>query len=255
MPADSSRRRTPGLRRSEAAQLAGVSTEWYTLFEMGRERAMTARAIDSVARALRLTETEHDYLRDLVRPKPPSKPLLDLPPALDVALKTDRDKLLVVYDRWLNEVRWNVVAAAFLRIDASDASKRNMLWRLFCAPETREIFVQWDHFSALFLGLFRRSLGRDPANAEARRLIAAVSVSADFREMWKKHELWSLADEAHSSMNNVYCLRHPRVGELCGYCIGLEIPGSMGAHVRVGVPADAAGRRMIEDIIASLGFA
>ena len=47
LPADSSRRRTPGLRRSEVAQLAGVSTEWYTLFETGRERAMTSRAIES----------------------------------------------------------------------------------------------------------------------------------------------------------------------------------------------------------------
>ena len=243
------------MRRSEVAQLAGVSTEWYTLFEMGRERAMTARAVESVAHALRLTKTEHHYLSDLVRPRPPPKPLLDLPPALDVALKTDRDKLLVVYDRWLNEVRWNVVAGALLRIDAEDLSKRNMLWRLFCAPEAREIFVQWDHFAALMLGLFRCALGRDPANAEARQLIAAVSVSTDFREMWEKHELWSLADEAHSSMNNEYCLRNPRVGEVCGYTIGLEIPGSMGAHIRVGVPADATGRRMVEDLIASLGFA
>jgi len=236
------------------AQLAGVSTEWYTLFEMGRERAMTARAVESVANALRLTVTEHDYLSDLVRPRPPQKPLLDLPPALDVALRTDRDKLLIAYDRWQNEVRWNVVAEAVLGIRAYDPSKRNALWRFFCAPETREIYVDWDHFSALTLGLFRRSLGRDPANAEARRLIHAVSVSADFQEMWKKHEVWSLADEARSSMNNVYCLRQPRFGEVCGYTIGLEIPGSMGAHVRVGVPGDAAGRRTLEDMAASLGF-
>src|SRR5579872_5540968 len=65
--AEPSRRRTPGLRRSEVAALAGISAEWYTLFEMGRERAMTNRIIEPVVRALQLNEVERDYLYDLVR--------------------------------------------------------------------------------------------------------------------------------------------------------------------------------------------
>lgn len=64
--------------------LAGISTEWYTLFEMGAERTMTERAVEVVARALRLSTTERDYVRNLTQPMPPPKPLMQLPPALEL---------------------------------------------------------------------------------------------------------------------------------------------------------------------------
>ena len=233
--------------------LAGISLEWYTLFEMGRERAMTEKAVEAVARALRLFPTERDYVRDLTRPMPPPAPLMELPPALELGLKTDITKMLVVYDRWLNPVRWNVVGELLLSLGTYDPSKRNALWQFFCAPETRELYAEWEHFAALFLGLFRRSLGRDPANDEAQRLLGILKESADFRKMWDLNEVFSLADEARSSMHNVYHLHTHRFGEVRGYTIGLGIPGTAGGHVRVGTPADEAGRRMLEDAAARLG--
>ena len=62
---ETARRRTPGLRREEVAQLAGLSTEWYTMFEMAKDTGVSQRTIDAVASALRLTPAEHRHLQQL----------------------------------------------------------------------------------------------------------------------------------------------------------------------------------------------
>ncbi len=63
---ETGRRRTPGLRREEVAQLAGLSTEWYTLFEMAKDSGVSARTVDAVAKALRLDAAETRHLHNLV---------------------------------------------------------------------------------------------------------------------------------------------------------------------------------------------
>nr|WP_083892507.1 helix-turn-helix transcriptional regulator [Pleurocapsa sp. PCC 7319] len=64
-----SRRRTPGLRREEVAQLAGVGLTWYTWLEQGREINVSAQTLDSIARTLRLSEPERNYLFELATPE------------------------------------------------------------------------------------------------------------------------------------------------------------------------------------------
>ncbi len=68
---DNGRRRTPGLRREEVAELAGLSTAWYTMFEMAKETRVSRKTLDGIARALKLSpsETRHLYvLADAVTP-------------------------------------------------------------------------------------------------------------------------------------------------------------------------------------------
>src|SRR4051812_9907019 len=62
-------RRVPGLRREELAQLAGVSVAYYTRLEQGNGRNVSAEVLDAIARALRLTDTEHEHLTHLAKPK------------------------------------------------------------------------------------------------------------------------------------------------------------------------------------------
>lgn len=59
------RRRTPGLRREEVAQLAGVSTTWYTWLEQGRDIKVSSIVLDCISTALQLNNDERDYLYDL----------------------------------------------------------------------------------------------------------------------------------------------------------------------------------------------
>ncbi|ATL83224.1 helix-turn-helix domain-containing protein [Streptomyces malaysiensis subsp. malaysiensis] len=63
-------RRVPGLRREELAQLAGVSTDYYTRLEQGRHLNVSEAVLDAVARALQLNDTERAYLFELTRPRP-----------------------------------------------------------------------------------------------------------------------------------------------------------------------------------------
>src|SRR5215217_2859073 len=61
------RRRTPGLRREEVAELAGIGVDWYVRLEQGRTVSPSAATIDALARALRLSKTEHAHLKALAR--------------------------------------------------------------------------------------------------------------------------------------------------------------------------------------------
>src|SRR6476660_4499986 len=59
------RRRTPGLRREEVAELAGIGVDWYVRLEQGRSVSPSAATIDALARALRLSKAEHRHLTEL----------------------------------------------------------------------------------------------------------------------------------------------------------------------------------------------
>src|SRR5829696_3674993 len=61
------RRRTPGLRREEVAELAGIGVDWYIRLEQGRTVSPSATTIDALARALRLGKAEHKHLRALTQ--------------------------------------------------------------------------------------------------------------------------------------------------------------------------------------------
>src|ERR1043166_8496812 len=61
------RRRTPGLRREEVAELAGIGVDWYIRLEQGRSVSPSLTTVDALARALRLSKAEHGHLRALTR--------------------------------------------------------------------------------------------------------------------------------------------------------------------------------------------
>src|SRR3569623_2448964 len=68
------RRRTPGLRREEVAQLCGVSPTWYTWIEQGRPVSASADALARIAVALQLSRAERAYLLELAAPRDPAEP-------------------------------------------------------------------------------------------------------------------------------------------------------------------------------------
>src|SRR6266540_3288779 len=56
------RRRTPGLRREEVAELAHIGTSWYIWLEQGRDVHPSPQVLEGVAQALRLTPNERRHL-------------------------------------------------------------------------------------------------------------------------------------------------------------------------------------------------
>src|SRR4051794_30764154 len=142
-------RRVPGLRREELAQLAGVSVAYYTRLEQGNGRNVSAEVLDSIARALRLTDAEHAHLTHLAKPKRHKKKPAARPQQVRAALR----QLLEVMDgvpayvvgRRSEILAWNRMAAALFGDWAElPAAERNWARLVFLRPDYRELFVDWE---------------------------------------------------------------------------------------------------------------
>lgn len=126
------RRRTPGLRREEVAQLASVGVTWYTWLEQGRRINVSARVLDAVATALRLDRTEHSHLYRLADmpevQNPPSETAEDLSPDLQTVLDALAGIPACVYNGRYDVLACNAAFAALFPALAADDENRNALW-------------------------------------------------------------------------------------------------------------------------------
>lgn len=129
------KRRTPGLRREEVAQLAGVGLTWYTWLEQGRKIHVSAQVVESLARALCLDKGERLYLYRLANQPVPAE-ILDSLEKVSPMLQHMLDSLeyspsLVTDYRW-NVVAWNKAACKVLGdLDKKQGYERNIVWSMF----------------------------------------------------------------------------------------------------------------------------
>ncbi|MGN4224056.1 helix-turn-helix domain-containing protein, partial [Burkholderia gladioli] len=123
------RRRTPGLRREEVAQLCGVSPTWYTWIEQGRQVSASADALARIAVALRLSRAERAYLFELAAQRDPAEPELataDVPDTLVAAVDLVAAPAYVLDRQW-NALAWNAPAAALFAGWLDGDHDRNLL--------------------------------------------------------------------------------------------------------------------------------
>src|SRR5215471_14619606 len=130
------RRRTPGLRREEVALLAGVSPEWYTWLEQGRDINVSVQLLESLARVLQLDDNERTYLFLLSLRQPPPVDTFS-PPTISPTLQLFLDQLATtpacVVDARLNSVARNQAHRLVFggRDDGRTERERNLIWRIF----------------------------------------------------------------------------------------------------------------------------
>ncbi len=246
---DTRGRRTPGLRRSEVAQLADISTEWYTLFEMGRDRAMTQRIIEPVARALRLNSVERDYVYTLVRGEPPPpRGVRPIHPSLEYSLKHTREAAVLIYDPWLTRVRANGVAERIFLHGNEEWLARNVVWRTFKDDALRNMMGgAWEQHTRRNLGLFRRSLARDPESPAAKLVLDAMRGHSEFERLWAAHDVSSFDELNRENLMKPYAITHPMYGLLAVHAIVFPVAGWPGAHTRYLTPADDATAEAFRD--------
>src|ERR671931_1800384 len=104
------RRRTPGLRREEVAELAGIGVDWYIRLEQGRSVSPSAATIDALARALRLTRAEHRHLRELTQNTDRRAFVREIvPPAIQRTVEQLNLPAYVTGRRW-DILAWNAAA-------------------------------------------------------------------------------------------------------------------------------------------------
>jgi transcriptional regulator with XRE-family HTH domain len=201
------RRRTPGLRREEVAQLAGVSAAWYTWLEQGRDIQPSSETLAAIARALRFSDEERAHAFALA-----GRPLRDVPPPPPVAapplVQAVLDALAVpayVSDRTWNVIGWNALADRLLGY--SKRAERNTIVNVFGDPTFRTLFPSWSEEAARLVASLRRAADEAPEDAAFEALVERLRAYPEFRRLWARHEV-----KRRSATRKE--LRHPTLGTL-----------------------------------------
>lgn len=205
------RRRTPGLRREEVAQLSGLSTTWYTWIEQGRDIALSAAALARLADTLRLNSAERAYLFELTRRVDPTAPIITrMPTAAPVELLETLNALSApayFLDRLWQAGGWNE-AAGRLFAPWFDSGELCLLRFVFLHKIARRFIQDWEQRARRLLAEFRADTGHnqeDPAMADLVRELHQRS--AEFTVFWNDHAV--LAREGGARVFN-----HPDDGKL-----------------------------------------
>ena len=214
------RRRTPGLRRQEVAQLAGMSIDYYIRLEQGRGPQPSRQVLSALARALMLNADERDYLFRMAGEAPPQpvRPSREITPGIRNLLDSMPTTPAYVVDAAYNILAWNPLATHFIG-NLEGYPDRNMIrWTFLRSPAD----VVWsdEHFLSFTRSTvadLRANYARYPGDSEVESLVSEMlALSPQFAEMWAEYEV-----EARGPM--LKHVEHPRVGALDFECQVLHI--------------------------------
>jgi transcriptional regulator with XRE-family HTH domain len=242
------RRRTPGLRRAEVAQLSGVSPEWYTWLEQGRDIHVSAHVLDRLAGALLLDTNERAHLFLLALRQPPPVETFaptTISPTLHLFLTQLGTMPTCVVDARLNVVAWNAACrVVFGDFATQTAQERNLIWQLF-TPSVRQVNEEWEELARVYLAQFRAGYGRFVNDPWWATQIAELSrVSPKFRELWACHDVQSVS-EGRKTMH------HPLVGELSFDFLWFQTVDSRDLRLLIHTPCAHSGTtEKIEQLLA-----
>jgi transcriptional regulator with XRE-family HTH domain len=188
------RRRTPGLRREEVAQIAGLSTTWYTWIEQGRDVSMSPSSLSRLANALRLGRAERAYLFELAGkrdPDPGGDAADDLPDAVPACVDSIAAPAYLL-DRSWNARAWNKAAGrlfvGWLDRPREGNRDRNLLKFIFLEPGARALINGWEDRARRVTAEFRAHCGAHLNDRALRLLIDELRErSAGFARMWDQH--------------------------------------------------------------------
>lgn len=232
-----SRRRTPGLRREEVAQLAGVSSTWYTWLEQGRDIKVSVSVLDAVALALKLTADERQYLFSLALEGVPDTSQrrhepAEISPSLQKIVQELRYCPTLISDRRCQIIGWNEAAAhVFLNFDHIPAEQRNMIYLLFSRKELRKLALNWEHFVNGYLAIFRSYYGKYVDDEWYDHFIAEMKESyPQFDQLWEQSQV-STAPEV------VLEFRHAKAGKMLFELTSFQVQGSSDLRCSVYTPA------------------
>lgn len=237
------RRRTPGLRREEVAQLAGVGVTWYTWLEQGRDINVSTQVLEALARTLQFDRHEHAHLLALAG-APEAAPL-DNCPTITPGVLTLMEELdpspAVVHNARRDILAFNqAYARLFPEILEVAPEDRNTLVLCFTHPAFRRRLPDWDDAAPRLVAQFRSAMAEHVAEAPWKRLLKRLQDgSPEFTVLWDRHEV--LGPETG-------CKRFDRepVGRLSLDFTHLWLDQRLGTRMTVYTPADEVTRERLE---------
>jgi transcriptional regulator with XRE-family HTH domain len=208
-------RRVPGLRREEAAMLAGVSVDYYTKMERGNLRGVSEGVLDALARGLQFDEAERAHLFDLARAAGPmSRPRRrrakqGVRPGVQRILDAMTGAPAIVQDGRGNVLAANRLGLAlYSEMDLAPPRPANHGRFVFLDPRAHSFFFDWERVANDTVAMLRAEAGRDPHDRDLSDLVGELSTrSEDFRVRWAAHNV-----RAHRTGAKRF--HHPVVGDL-----------------------------------------
>jgi transcriptional regulator with XRE-family HTH domain len=191
---DRGRRRTPGLRREEVAELANVSATYYTFLEQGRATRPSPEVLDALARALRFDPLEHRYLRDTAfAVSQASADSKEVVPRQVRRLVRQLDP----QPTYVKGRRWDVLAANASAVAlfsdwgaGGGEGPPNMLKWMLTNDAARQLYADWESEARGMLARFRAACAQRPNDTEAARLLEEIrGSSSEVASWWSRHEV------------------------------------------------------------------
>jgi len=226
-------RRVPGLRREEVAQLAGVSTAYYTRMERGDLGGVSESVLFALVRALQLNEAEAAHLFDLSRaattgPRraPRAKPETRVSPLVAQLLDTMRDVPAIAMNRITTVAGSNPLGRAlFPHFFPADGAPINSARYLFLDERAKDFYIDWETSAREAVSALRLLAGQDPSDRALMSLVGELATrSTDFRTWWGGHTV-----RTHNT--GTKRINHPVVGEMTLAYETLVLPSSSGIVV------------------------
>ncbi|MGW0818028.1 helix-turn-helix transcriptional regulator [Streptomyces viridiviolaceus] len=227
------KRRVPGLRRGEVAQLAGMSVEYYTRLERGNLRGVSDSVLDALCNALRLDDTERDHLHALARAANPGparvrhrpKPTAVRASVLRI-IEGLHDQPAYVRNNRLDILAANPLGRA-LHAPVFEYEPPNTCRFVFLDPRAPGFYLDWERVARNGVGVLRVEAARCPYDQELCHLIGELSMRSDaFRTMWGEQDV-------HVYTEGTKRFLHPAVGELALTHETLDLPGDDGLSIAV----------------------
>lgn len=184
------RRRTPGLRREELAQLCDVSPTWLTWLEQGRPVSASGKMLARLAQVLQLSAAERSYLFEVADKADPEHGTAHGAGAAVgelAAIVAAIDAPAYMLDQQWNAVAWNAQAASLFAgwLDTPQPeSSPNQLRFMFQAPQARLLIAGWPERAQRLVGEFRADIGRRADQAPLAGLVAELAASSEEFRLW-----------------------------------------------------------------------
>ena len=245
----SRRRRTPGLRREEVAQLAGVGVTWYTWLEQGRDINASAQVLDAIARTLLFDPHERSHLFTLAGAPDPHA--AGDPQALEPSAQLLLDRLepfpsVIVNGRYDLLAFNRIWATGFPHVHELPFEDRNCMWLLFTHPHWREVVLDWEDNAARMVAQYRAAMAEHVAEPAWKALVSRLYRSSpEFATFWERHDV-------QTPENRVKRIQHPTAGLLAFDFTYLWLGPRIGTRIVTYTPANDETRNKLDRLQRSL---
>jgi len=241
------RRRTPGLRREEVAQLAAVGVTWYTWLEQSRDIQVSPQVLDAIARALLLGPNERSHLFSLAETQDPA-PITMCPtitPAITTIMEAMEPLPVVAANSRCDVLAYNRTYRHLITdLDAVPIEDRNFMWLAFTDPVWKQVLLDREQAVAAMVAKFRGAMADHVAEPGWKALVKRLRLaSPEFDALWQRHEV-GLASHGEKRFLN------PHVGLLHFEFTHLWLGPRVSTRVTTYTPADDETRDRIERLHA-----